>query len=171
MLHVDELRRLAQGELPDARALVAERRSLLAQQEAMHPPRILGAPPDAAQEADRERAWGTAVAASDGMLGGTAASGGQVRGVARVITSLAQGDRLAPGEILVCRSTAPPWTPLLAVAGAVVTNIGGVLSHSAIVAREYAIPAVVGAADATELIPDGAEVTVDGDAGLVTIHG
>ena len=107
---------------------------------------------------------------ADGTLRGTGASGGVVRGVARVIASLEDAPRLGAGEVLVCRSTAPPWTPLFAVAGAIVTNIGGVLSHSAIVAREYAIPAVVGASDATERIADGVEVTVDGDGGTVTIH-
>jgi hypothetical protein len=67
------------------------------------------------------------------------------------------------------RSTAPPWTVLFSIVSAVVTDSGGVLSHSAIVAREYGIPCVVGTGDATKRIPDGALVTVDGDSGTVAI--
>ena len=66
-------------------------------------------------------------------------------------------------------TTAPPWTPLFAVAAAVVTDTGGVLSHCAVVAREYGIPAVVGAGNATTVIADGDVVEVDGDAGTVRI--
>lgn len=83
--------------------------------------------------------------------------------------SIAEAGRLGSGEVLVTATTSPPWTPLFGVAGAVVTDAGGSLSHVAIVAREYAIPAVVGCGDATLVIPDGALVEVDGDAGTVTI--
>jgi pyruvate,water dikinase len=103
-------------------------------------------------------------------LKGVGASPGIVTGRARVIATLEEAGRLAQGEVLVCRSTAAPWTPLFAVAGAVVTNTGGILSHSAIVAREYAIPCVVGTRDATDQIADGALVTVDGGTGIVTIE-
>jgi phosphoenolpyruvate synthase/pyruvate phosphate dikinase len=89
--------------------------------------------------------------------------------VARVVRSLADADRLAPGEVLVAETTAPPWTPLFGIAAAVVTDTGGILSHSAVVAREYGIPAVVGAGDATMLIADGDLVEVDGDAGTVRV--
>ncbi|MEA2290392.1 MAG: rifampicin phosphotransferase, partial [Solirubrobacteraceae bacterium] len=78
---------------------------------------------------------------------------------------------LAPGEVLVAETTAPPWTPLFAVACAVVTETGGILSHSAVVAREYGIPAVVGAGTATSAIRDGDVVEVDGDAGTVRVVG
>ncbi len=76
---------------------------------------------------------------------------------------------LESGDVLVCVMTSPAWTPLFAVAGAIVTDTGGILSHPAIAAREYGIPAVVGAKRATAAIPDGALVTVDGTAGTVTI--
>ena len=76
---------------------------------------------------------------------------------------------LRAGEILVAETTAPPWTPLFAIAAAVVTDTGGVLSHCAVVAREYAIPAVVGTVNATAAIRDGDLVEVDGDAGTVRI--
>ena len=100
---------------------------------------------------------------------GQAASKGTVTGTARVIKDLGDAERLRPGEILVCTTTAPPWTPLFAIAAAVVTDAGGVLSHSAICAREYAIPCVVATQVGTHVIPDGATITVDGAAGLVRI--
>jgi pyruvate,water dikinase len=93
-----------------------------------------------------------------------------VRGRARVLGSLAESQKPQTGEILVCRNTAPPWTPLFAIAAGVVTDIGGLLSHSAICAREYAIPCVVGTRVATSRIADGDLITVDGTAGTVTIE-
>ena len=71
--------------------------------------------------------------------------------------------------MLVAETTAPPWTPLFATAAAVVTDTGGILSHCAVVAREYRIPAVVGAAMATATIRDGQTVEVDGDRGIVRV--
>jgi pyruvate,water dikinase len=108
--------------------------------------------------------------AAAGQLNGIAASAGTVTGTARVLSSPDEGDRLEPGDILVCVTTAPPWTPLFAIAGGVVTDTGGVLCHSAICAREYGIPAVVGTMAATAMIPDGATITIDGATGTVTVH-
>ncbi len=105
------------------------------------------------------------------VLRGLAASQGVVRGTARVIRDLSDADRLGTGEVLVCGVTSAPWTPLFAIAGAVVTDAGGILAHSAICAREYGIAAVVGTSMGTRMIPDGATVTVDGTAGTVTIEG
>ncbi len=104
------------------------------------------------------------------MLNGNPASAGVITGVARVITSLDEAGRLKQGEILVCPATMPPWTPLFAIASAVVTDHGGILSHTAIVAREYRIPAVVGTKLATALIRDGQRVTVDGNEGFVRLE-
>ena len=87
-----------------------------------------------------------------------------------MVRQLAEADSLQPGEILVCTLTAPPWTPLFSIAGGVVTDTGGILSHSAICAREFAIPAVVGTMVGTSVIPDGAMITVDGDNGVVRIE-
>jgi pyruvate,water dikinase len=81
--------------------------------------------------------------------------------------SLKDADRLQRGDILVAETTAPPWTPLFATAAAVVTDTGAILSHCAVVAREYGIPAVVGTGVATHLIQDGQWIEVDGDSGLV----
>lgn len=106
---------------------------------------------------------------AEGPIKGQAASAGLVRGPARVILGLHEAELLEPGDILVCRATAPPWTPLFTIAAAVVTDDGGILSHSAIVAREYAIPCVVGTQVATQRIPDGAMIEVDGTKGTVTL--
>lgn len=100
---------------------------------------------------------------------GLPGSSGVVRGTARVIHSLAEADKLQPGDVLVAIATEPPWTPLFATACAVVTDGGGVLSHSAVVAREYRIPAVVGTGNATSTFKDGQLIEVDGDAGVVRL--
>jgi pyruvate,water dikinase len=100
---------------------------------------------------------------------GLPGSAGVARGTARVIHSLAEAGKLQPGDVLIAVSTEPPWTPLFATASAIVTDSGGVLSHSAVVAREYRIPAVVGTGNATTAFQDGQLIEVDGNAGIV--HG
>jgi pyruvate,water dikinase len=102
------------------------------------------------------------------LLRGTPASPGIALGPARVITGLDDFDQFRPGDVLVCRTTAPAWTPLLARATAVVTEIGGMLAHAAIVAREFGIPAVLAAPGAMTVLADGQQVVVDGSAGTVT---
>ena len=111
------------------------------------------------------------VALADGGLVGMAASAGRVEGVARVVNSPAEASRLQPGEILVTHATDPGWTPVFATIGGLVLEVGGQLSHGAIVAREYGLPAVVGVAQATRRIEDGQRVLVDGTAGRVHIQG
>jgi pyruvate,water dikinase len=101
-------------------------------------------------------------------LKGTPASPGIVTAQARVILD-PTGARLTQGEILVAPSTDPGWTPLFLIAGGLVMEMGGAMSHGAVVAREYGIPAVVGVAGATERISTGQQITVDGVAGTVTI--
>ena len=104
-----------------------------------------------------------------GTISGRPGSSGKVTGTARVIIKLTDGGRLNKGDILVTATTSPPWTPLFATAGGIVTDTGGALSHCAIVAREYGIPATVGATGATFAIKDGDRIEVDGDAGTVRI--
>ncbi len=77
---------------------------------------------------------------------------------------------MRPGDVLVCTSTSPTWTALFGSVAAVVSNSGGVLSHTAIVAREYGLPAVVGVKYGTTMISDGQVITVDGDAGVVLLR-
>jgi pyruvate,water dikinase len=101
------------------------------------------------------------------LLTGTAASRGRATGRARVLASPAEHQRFSPGEVLVCRTTDPSWVPLMAVASAVVTEVGGLLAHAAIVARELGVPAVVGVPDATRRLAHEPVVTVDGGRGEV----
>lgn len=116
----------------------------------------------------QKRAFGEgAGGASGNELRGVGASSGVVRGKARIVRDEHEFGRLKAGEILVCRYTNPAWTPLFTLAAGVVTETGGAVSHAAIVAREYGIPAVLGAPGATERIADGQEILVDGTEGRV----
>jgi rifampicin phosphotransferase len=100
---------------------------------------------------------------------GVGASSGRISGKARVLAGPEDFAQMQPGEILVARITTPAWTSLFAMASAVVTDVGGPLSHGSIVAREYGIPAVLGTGVATQRIRSGQQIQVDGDAGTVTI--
>jgi rifampicin phosphotransferase len=95
---------------------------------------------------------------------------GTVTGVARVILDPADPMALEPGEILIAPFTDPAWTPLFVPAAGVVVNVGAQVSHAIIVSRELGIPCVVSVTGATDVIRDGAMITVDGDAGTVTLH-
>ncbi|MEA2471903.1 MAG: rifampicin phosphotransferase, partial [Thermoleophilaceae bacterium] len=103
------------------------------------------------------------------VLRGLAASGGVYEGQARRVAGPAEYGRIQQGDVLVTESTTEAFNILLPLLGAIVTDSGGALSHPAIVAREYGIPGVVGTRDATDRIPDGARVRVDGDAAEVTV--
>ena len=107
--------------------------------------------------------------ADDAVLRGFAVSPGRVTAPASVILSPADFGAMQPGTVLVCPTTTPAWTPLFSQARALVTDIGGVLAHGSIVAREYGIPAVMGTGIATQRIKSGQQITVDGDAGTVTL--
>jgi len=179
-LHLDELRRLAEsGHLGtdvvlDQRALVVQRRADRARWLRVVPPLIIGtldpaAVNDLVAKQGRFASLGLDAAAPR-VVQGMGASRGVVRGRARVVRSMAEADRLLPGEVLVCRTTSPAWTPLVARAAAVVADAGSVLAHCAIVAREHAIPCVVGTGVGTERIADGMLVTVDGTRGLVRLE-
>jgi pyruvate,water dikinase len=100
-------------------------------------------------------------------LTGTPAGHGTATGAARIVRGPGDFARVRPGDILVCPFTDPAWTPLLRIAAGVVTETGGVLSHAAIVARERAIPAVLGIPNATSRIHDGTSITIDGTNGTV----
>jgi rifampicin phosphotransferase len=106
----------------------------------------------------------------DGVLKGLGTSGGTATGRARVLLRPEDFNRMRSGDVLVAPTTTPAWTALFTLACAVVTDIGGPLSHSSIVAREYGIPAVMATGSATRLIRDGQLVTVDGNAGTVRLY-
>jgi pyruvate,water dikinase len=102
---------------------------------------------------------------------GFAASNGVVEGTARVVKSVDEIGRLRKGDILVCQITNPSWAPVFQNISAAVSDIGGSMSHAAIVAREYGLPAVVGTGTATQKIKDGQRIRVDGGRGVVTLLG
>ncbi len=105
------------------------------------------------------------------VLNGAAASPGVIEGVARVVRSVDQIADVRDGEILVCGSTSPAWAPIFSKIKGTVTDVGGVMSHAAIVAREYGLPAVVGTGRATAQIRTGQTIRVDGTEGTVTLVG
>jgi pyruvate,water dikinase len=102
-----------------------------------------------------------------GGMGAVPASPGKVKGRAKVVRNLYEIDKLEPGDIMVVGSLGPTWTPLFEKIGGVLADIGGILSHAAILSREYGIPCVVGFRTATSLIKDGQLIEVDGDNGTV----
>lgn len=147
----------------DQRALVRERRAVYEREmQRRRIPRVI--------LSDGTTLYGENIAQdlSGDTLTGTPASPGVYSGIARVIMEPA-GARLEPGEILVAPSTDPGWTPLFMTAGALVMEMGGMMSHGSVVAREYGIPAVVGAIGATASIQSGQWITVDGGRGVVAI--
>jgi phosphoenolpyruvate synthase/pyruvate phosphate dikinase len=104
---------------------------------------------------------------SSAVLTGIGASRGTACGPARTVHSLDQFPLVSPGDVLVCRTTDPAWTPLFGIVAAIITETGGMLSHAAIVAREYGIPAVLGITDALTRINTGTTLVVDGTHGTV----
>jgi len=105
------------------------------------------------------------------VLGGIAASPGRYTGPVRVVADESEFGKLRPGDVLACPITSPVWSVLFPSIGALVTDTGGLLSHAAIIAREYAVPAVVATGNATALLRDDQVVTVDGGAGRIEVQG
>lgn len=130
---------------------------------------ITGPVPDRAQWERAARHQAATASREEILLTGGPGSSGVVRGRARIVHSPHELDELEPGEVLVARITDPSWTPLFLTATAVVTEVGGVFSHGPIVCRELGTPCVVAVTEATQTIPDGAEVEIDGSAGTVRI--
>ncbi|MEO8463501.1 MAG: PEP-utilizing enzyme [Chloroflexota bacterium] len=146
--------------------LVAMRRAEHATQRTLTPPREVGrASTPGTDRFDGERFTST----EPDVLRGTGASAGVVRGPARVTLGPEDFGRIRPGDIIVCPSSNPSWVPVFVVAAGLVTNTGGILSHAAVVAREFGLPAVVGTGDATSRIADGRMIEIDGATGFVRL--
>ena len=169
---------LQNGRDTSFKQIVAERQAVLTRFSRVTPPPMLGtAPPFEMADAGsvmRALFKGEVGKVDDSQavanqVNGLAGSAGVVRGTARILHSLSDASKLQPDDILITTATEPPWTPLFATAGAVVTDNGGVLSHTAVVAREYRIPAVVGTNLATSTFHDGQLLEVDGNAGTVRV--
>jgi phosphohistidine swiveling domain-containing protein len=148
-----------EGGASDLRGLAASGRSRHEHFRKVQPPTEIGVP----------RSPDSPASLAETKLHGLPASRGVVTARARVLASADDGERLQDGEVLVCVMTTPNWTPLFAIAGAVVTESGAPTSHSAITAREYGIPCVVDVRGACGRIRDGDFVTVDGGMGVVTL--
>jgi pyruvate,water dikinase len=161
--------------------VVAERRAAIKEWAKQATPPALGPVPDIIDDPAIVMLWGitresldTWLAAEDAdkvtrEIRGFAASSGVVEGPARVVKSVEEISRLKPGDILVCQVTNPTWAPVFQKIAGAVSDIGGSMSHAAIVAREYGLPAVVGTGTATSRIKDGQRIRVDGGRGVVTI--
>ena len=169
-------RMLSEKEIGAAWVLVLEREAELEASARLVPPLIVGAapsgPPPSGNPMDRAmlRFFGLPIeqTSGTGKLRGEPGSRGHVSGTARVARTHDEAKSIHPGEILIAITTMPTWPPLFGSVAGLVTETGGPLSHAAIVAREYGIPAVVGAAGATRLIQSGQRIMVDGSTGAVT---
>jgi pyruvate,water dikinase len=148
----------------DVRPLVARRKADHERWAKVQPPRHLGRHAEAFAAMERHAAGGGRPVE---VLKGTGASGGRARGPARIVLSESDFPRVQAGDILVCPTTAPSWVPLFDGVAGLVANTGGLLCHAAILAREFGVPAVVGARDATRRFRDGQIIEVDGGAGTV----
>jgi pyruvate,water dikinase len=160
-LRFDELRDVVRSGRAD-RALVAARRAAFAVHERLVPPRVL--------TSDGEGLFGTLEPPGlpADALAGLGVSAGVVDGRARIVADIAAAG-IAPGDILVTAYTDPSWTPLFPAVAGLVTEAGGQMSHGAVIAREYGLPAVVAVQDATRRIRDGQRIRLDGALGVVTI--
>ncbi|MGB8860971.1 MAG: PEP-utilizing enzyme, partial [Ilumatobacteraceae bacterium] len=114
-------------------------------------------------------AGGASLAAAGDVLHGAMGSPGVVTGIARVVLDPSDPGVIGPGDIMIAPTTDPSWVPLFLAAEGVVVNVGAVGSHAAIMCRELGLPCAVSVIDATERIPDGATIEVDGSTGMVTI--
>ena len=162
-LELDELIGLLNGKASSEalREQIAHRRDNYAHFERLTPPRLLTSEGEilkAAREGDLP----------PGTFAGVAVSAGIIEGVAHVILDPVH-DKLEPGEILVTRFTDPGWTPLFVQAGALVMEVGGMMTHGSVIAREYGLPPVVGVEGATQKIRTGQRLRVDGDQGRITL--
>ena len=174
-LKYNELRYLL-GDLKgyDARSIVKKRREERKASYKFRPADFIGTATESQLAFPYLNLWGfpeklTRAKAEKGQVTGLAASPGVIEGTAKVVMSIDEFDQVNPGDIMVCQMTNPAWTPLFAVIAGIVTDAGGVVSHPAVMAREFGIPAVIGTSVATLKIKTGDRIRVDGGKGLVEI--
>ena len=155
--------------LPEFGDLAAERRELREARKAHHPPGTL---PAEVSEIDAVSFKETQIKNDEAsnVMRGFPVSSGSITAKASVVLGPSEFDKMAPGSILVSPLTTPAWTQLFANAAGLVTDVGSILAHGSIVAREYGIPAVLGVGNGTKRIEHGQMITIDGDAGTVLIH-
>ena len=162
------------------RPIVAERRRIYEVLAAQDPEPALGPPPQEVSEPFTVMLWGITTdtvaewladeeEGAERRLKGIAGSPGVVEGPARVVRHVSELDAIEPGEVLVCPATSPAWSPIFSRIAATVSDVGGIMSHTAIVCREYGLPAVVGTGNAVQTVQTGQRLRVDGDNGVVTL--
>jgi pyruvate,water dikinase len=165
---------------PHWKPIVRRRKEILEKLKTWNAPAAIGPMPESIEDPAVQMLWGITSETLDAWsrvpdprdaneLHGYAASAGVVEGVARVLTSPNDIGQVCEGDILICPVTNPSWAPIFGKIRAAVSDIGGTMSHAAIVAREYGMPAVVGTGQATKRIRTGQRVRVDGSRGVVTI--
>jgi pyruvate,water dikinase len=175
-LRYNELREfMASPELVDARSLISDRRDAREEAYAIRPPEWVGTATQVALDFPYNSLWGfpdkfyRKPSEKADELQGLAASPGVAEGIARVVTSLAEFDQVNQGDILVCQMTNPAWVVLFTKIIGLVTDAGGTVSHPAVVAREFGVPAVVGTSIATARIKTGDRIRVNGSTGQVDL--
>jgi pyruvate,water dikinase len=168
---------MAGGATFDAREVVGDRRDEREQSFTLRPPDWLGTATESQLAFPYYTLWGFPERFHRGepertdVIEGLAGSPGVIEGTARCVSSLDEFDQVQAGEILVCRMTNPAWVVLFTKIGGLVTDAGGVASHSAVVAREFGLPAVVGTGVATQRIATGDRIRVNGATGVVELFG
>ncbi len=163
-LRLDELEALARGEARDWRGLVLERQAICERErQRRQVPRLLLSDGQAIYAG-----LGAAQTTEAGVLAGDPVSPGVAEGLARIVLDPHHAE-LEPGEIMVCPGTDPSWTPLFLAAGGLITEVGGLMTHGSVVAREYGIPAVVGVDRATQRLHTGQRLRLDGATGRIEI--
>ncbi len=161
-LHLHEMKTLGRGELADARSLTSGRKA-----DYMRQLKIRRIPRMMLSDGTSFYDYAGKIVVDENSILGSPVSAGVVEGRVHVVLN-PNGARLEPGEIMVCPATDPAWTPLFLTAGGLITEIGGMITHGSVVAREYGIPAVVGITDATTLLKTGQRIRLNGSTGLVT---
>jgi pyruvate,water dikinase len=162
-LYIRELDALAHHDERDWKALIAERRSRhMREANRKQIPRVLVSDGRAFYEG-----LGSDTDTAD-VITGSPVSPGVVEGIVHIVFD-PHKSQLAPGEILVCPGTDPAWTPLFMAAGGLITEVGGMMTHGSVVAREYGIPAVVGVHQATTRLKDGQRIRLDGNVGKIIV--
>ena len=169
-LHWSEIKKIAYGKyqfpetIPD---LILMRRKAFEQNSGIDPPSLFIR--DQSTYFEVQGGPSSKRSNSGPVLAGTAVSGGRITATAKVVLDPVDHNTLEPGEILVARATDPGWTPLFRIAGGLILEKGGMLSHGAIVAREFGIPAVANVENATTLIKDGQILSINGDTGEIRV--
>jgi phosphohistidine swiveling domain-containing protein len=166
MLQTQELLAIGTGtgDREPALALTRFRRRMYRGYRSLEPPGELGR--DVTRHAGTDR---HEISPDSVLLKGIGCSAGIIAAEVRIVPKLEQADSLKPGEILVTRFTDPGWTPILGLVAGIVTEVGGLLSHAAVIGREYGIPAVLNVAGATQILKTGQRVEIDGTQGTVKL--